>query len=254
MKAWVAMVGIAGAALAVSGWSAARAAAPPAGGQQVAREYRAEVALDIDAHGQVTAVQLPADLPPVLAGPAREAIGHWRFEPPVRGGHAVTARTWARVRLQLLRQSDGNYGLRAVYGSNGPGLTFARRPDYPRNEIRQRGQGRLVMEATVQPDGTLTDVQMASYRFNHPDPGAFRTSAETVMRYAHAQPELVDGKPVATRIQVPFVWALQSITRGEALSRQVSKETTPGIDSGSRPIGEVVALDSPVRLIRDPQG
>src|SRR5690349_8257576 len=158
MKARVATGAVAGAMVAVFGWNAARAAMPSASDPQVAREYRAEVALDIDVRGQVAAVQLPANVPAVLTGAAREAIGHWRFKPPVRDGHPATARTWARVTLQLLRQPDGNYGLRAVFGSNGPKLTFTRLPEYPRNELRQRGQGRLVMEAIVHPDGTLTDI------------------------------------------------------------------------------------------------
>lgn len=253
MKARVATGAVAGAMVAVFGWNAARAAMPSASDPQVAREYRAEVALDIDVRGQVAAVQLPANVPAVLTGAAREAIGHWRFKPPVRDGHPATARTWARVTLQLLRQPDGNYGLRAVFGSNGPKLTFTRLPEYPRNELRQRGQGRLVMEAIVHPDGTLTDIHMASHRFNHPDPGAFRQSAEAVMQHVRAQPELVDGKPVATRVQVPFVYVLKSISRGEALSRKTHKEAAEPADPGFSPIGEVVALDSPVQLIVDPQ-
>lgn len=254
MKAWVAIGAVAGVMFAVIGWTAVHAATPSVGDPQVAREYRTEVALDIDAQGQVAAVQLPADVPAVLTGPAREAIGHWRFKPPVRDGHPATARTWARITLQLLQQPDGNYGLRAVYRSNGPKLTFTRQPEYPRNELRRRGQGRLVMEAIVHPDGTLTDIHMASHRFNHPDPAAFRQSAEAVMQYIQAQPELVDGKPVATRIQVPFVYALQSISRSEALSRLAHKETGEPADPGFSPIGEVVALDSPVQLIVGPQG
>lgn len=254
MKAWVATGAVACAVFAVSGWHAARAATPAAGDRQVAREYRAEVALDVDAQGKVAAAQLPADVPAALAGPAREAIGHWRFKAPVRDGHPVTARTWARIRLQLLQQPDGNYGLRAIYGSNGPKLTFTRRPEYPHNEIRQRGQGKLVMEAIVHPDGTLTAIHMASHRFNHQDASAFRHSAEEVMRHAHAQPELVDGQPVATRIQVPFVYALQSISLSEATSRMAHKEASEPAEPDFNPIGEVIALDSPVQLLVDPQG
>lgn len=236
------------------GWSAARAAEPKAADAQVAREYRAQVALDIDTDGKVSGIQLPQDVPPMLAAPAREAIARWRFKPPVRDGHAVTARTYVRLILQLVRQMDGNYGLRAVYRANGPRLILTQLPQYPRNELRQRGQGTIVMEAIVRPDGTLSDIHMASHRINHPGPGAFVTSAEAVMQHAHAQPELVAGQPVATRIQVPFVYALQSVSRSEALSIGAAKDGAPATAESPGPVGEAVALDSPVQLIADPSG
>lgn len=219
---------------------------------QVAREYRAQAALDIDADGRVTAVELSAEVPAVLAGPAKEAIAHWHFKPPVRDGHAVTARTYVRLALQVVQQADGNYGLRVVYRSNGPRLTFPQQPEYPRSELRQRGQGSLVMEAIVHPDGTLGDVHVASHRFNHPNPGAFIKSAEVVMQRAQAQPERVDGQPVATRIQVPFVYALHSITRSEALSLQSGKDGGAAARDGMDPVGDTIALDSPVQLMAEP--
>lgn len=245
---------VACALLLASGWGSVRAAPPPAADPPIAREYRAEITLDIDAQGEVAAIGLPTEVPPMLASPARDAIGHWRFKPPVREGRAMSARTYAQVALQLLRRADGNYGLRVLFRSNGPKLSFTRLPEYPRNEIRRLGQGKLVMEAIVHPDGTLSDLHMASYRFNHPNPGAFLKSAEAVMQQAQAQPELVDGKPVPTRIQVPFVYALQTISRSEALSRQARKDASAPADPDFDSIGQVVALDSPVQLIADPPG
>lgn len=233
-------------ALLAAGVVPARAAAADAG---VAREYRAQAAVDIGADGNVTAIDLPAEVPAMLAGPAREAIARWRFKPPVRDGHAVTARTYLRLVLQVVQQADGNYGLRAVYRSNGPKLVLTQGPAYPLDELRQRGQGTIVMEAIVHPDGTLSDIHAASHRINHPDPRAFIASADAVMRCAHAQPELVDGRPVATRIQVPFVYALQSISRSEALSIDAGKKGAPAPAGGSGPVGEVVALDSPVQPV-----
>jgi len=240
------------AGAALLGGAAVQADTPAADGR-VAREYRAQVALDVGTDGRISVIELPPEIPAVLAGPARDAIGHWQFKPPMRGGHAVTARTYVRVALQVVQQAGGTYGLRAVYRSNGPGLGFPKRPEYPREELRQRGQGSLVMEAIVQPDGALTDIHVASHRINHPNPGAFIKSAEAVMRAAVAQPERVDGQAVATRVQVPFVYALQRISRSEALSRP-SENQGPPASGGFDPIGEPVALDSPVQRIAQPPG
>lgn len=238
-------------ALLAAGAVPMRAAAADA---QVAREYRATAALDIGTDGNITAIQLSGEVPPTLAAPARAAISHWRFKPPMRDGHAVTARTYARLALQVVRQADGNYGLRAAYRSNGPDLSFSVLPAYPPDELRQRGQGTVVMEAIVHPDGTLGDIHAASHRINHPNPGAFITSAEVVLRHAHAQPELVDGQPVATRIQLPFVYALNPISRSEALTTEAGRQAAGASAGGSGPVGEAVALDSPVQLIAGPPG
>lgn len=215
---------------------------------EVVRTYHVQAGLNIDTAGQVAQVDLPGEVPAVLGAPAQATIKRWRFKSPVRDGHAVTARTYVRLVLQLVRQADGNYGLRAVYRANGPKLILAQLPAYPRNELRQRGQGTIVMEAIVHPDGTLSDIHMASHRINHPGPGAFVTSAAAVMRHAHAQPELVDGQPVATRIQVPFVYALQSISRSDALSIEAGKKDASA-PAGSGPVGDPVALDSPVQPV-----
>ncbi|MBP1474984.1 energy transducer TonB [Frateuria sp. MAH-13] len=237
--------------LLAAGAIQARAAAADAA---VAREYRAEAALDVGVDGHITAMELTGEVPATLAGPARQAIARWRFKPPVRDGHAATARTYVRLVVQVVQQADGNYGLRAVYRSNGPKLILTQPPAYPINELRQRGQGTIVMEAIVHPDGTLGDIHAASHRINHPNPGAFITSAEVVLRHAHAQPELVDGQPVATRIQLPFVYALNPISRSEALTTEAGRQAAGASAGGSGPVGEAVALDSPVQLIAGPPG
>ncbi len=252
MKAGRVAGGMAWVLLGVLGVSTVRVATAR-GDATVVREYRAEVALDINAQGEVSAVGLPGDIPPMLAGPAREAIGHWRFRPPVRDGHAVTARTYAKATVQVVQQAHDTYGVRAVYRSNGPKLHFAQLPAYPPNEIRQRGQGGLVMEATVRPDGSLSDVHVAGLRFNHPNDGAFIKSAEAVMEHASAQPELVDGAPVATRVQVPFTFTLREASYSEALARsEKPPAAAPALADDASPIGEPVALDSPTRIVAPP--
>lgn len=162
------------------GWSTARAAEPKAADPQVAREYRVQVALDIDAQGHVAAVGLPSEIPSMLVAPTQDAFRHWRFRPPMREGHAVTARTYAGVSVQLVRRPDSNYGLRVVYGQNGPKLIYSHLPVYPVEGLRRHGQGALVMEVVVRPDGSLSDITVASARISGGDVGDFRKVVETV--------------------------------------------------------------------------
>lgn len=232
------------------------AATPADADAQVAREYRATVALDVDSDGKVSAIQLPAEVPAMLVGPAREAIAHWRFRPPVRDGHAVTARTWAKTVLQVTRQPNGNYGLRAVFQSNGPGMACPP-PRYPDEAIRRNAQGSLVMEAVAQPNGTLTDIKMVSHQFNsrHVD---FRRAVEAALQQCQVSPELVDGKPVATRMRIPFSFALHHLTTEEfeSMRKNAAAGRVPASEADtSAPSGEAVALDSPVQpLAPGPQG
>jgi TonB family protein len=250
MKAGLSKAVAAAVACAVLGSGVVSAATPQATDQQVVREYLAKVALDIDAAGQVATVGLSADVPPMLAGPAREAIRHWRFKPPVREGHAVTARTYARVTLQLVRQPGGNYGLRATYGSNGPKLTYTQAPGYPADEIRRRNEGYLKVDAVVRPDGTLADIRVASSHFalNSRTQDFQRVAIET-MKHCHAMPELVDGKPVATRIEVPMTFSLGGGRPREVSPPESGQGTDNPVGPVPGPIGQAVALDSPVHLL-----
>lgn len=232
-------------------------ATPAATDAQVAREYRATVALDVDTDGKVSAIQLPAEVPAMLVGPAREAIAHWRFKPPVRDGHAVTARTWAKTVLQVVRQPDGNYGLHAVFQSNGPAVACPS-PLYPVEEARRRTQGSLVMEAVARSNGTLTDITMISHEFKSAHVSAFERAVETALKQCHVSPELVNGKPVSTRMRFPIVFAVHVITAEdlEAMRRNAATGgATASEGDASGPSGDAVALDSPVQpLVPGPRG
>lgn len=233
------------------------AATPAPTDDQVAREYRATVALDVDTQGKIAAIELPAEVPAMLAGPAREAIAHWRFKPPVRDGHAVTARTWAKTVLQVVRQPGGHYGLRAVFQSNGPGMACPQ-PRYPAEEMRRNNQGSLAMEAVAQPNGTVIDTKMVSHQFKSVHVRAFEQAVKTALAQCHVSPEWVDGKPVATRMRIPFVFTLHYITAEELASMRkgaAAEGVTASEDDASGPSGEAVALDSPVQPLEPgPQG
>lgn len=225
MKTGLARTAVAGVLCALLG-----AGVVHAEDQQVAREYTANVALDVDGKGQVTGVALPAEVPAMLTGPAQEAMKQWRFKPPVRDGHAVTARTYARTSLQA--------------------KLFIPPPRYPMEELRHRSEGSLIMEAIVHPDGTLTDIRMVKHHFSDVHFSAFQQSVMTALAHCPATPELVNGKPVATRIRIPFTFKLNYVSRADALSTPVKREADrgPAGDSeSSAPADEVVALDSPVQ-------
>lgn len=218
---------------------------------QVVQTYHLQVGLDVDTAGQVTRVELPGAVPPVLGAPAQEAIKRWRFKPPVRGGHAVTARTYAWIDLVLAQRPDGNYGVAVHYIKNGPALVL-RAPRWP----REQGDGRLTMAAVVRPDGSLTDIKLVASEFSSPlARKQFALAVEEAIRHSRALPELVDGKPVATRVQIPVIF--QTRSPSDAAEAKARRTTDAPADAHGTPdlSGQAVALDSPVQpLGAEPRG
>ena len=189
--------------------------------QQVVRSYRADVALDIDTQGQVTHATPPDDLPPMFGAPIKEAALRWRFKPVTKSGVAVTARTYARIKLEVLQQAPGKYGVRVVCLSNGPSLIFMRAAKFPADMVRTRTEGKVQVEAIAQPDGSVTDVKVTDSSISGERVGTakhsadvFERSARTAMQYMRAKPEWIDGKPVATRIKLPIAFNLNSSSGG----------------------------------------
>lgn len=235
------------AALVLPGWAA------HAVDGQVMRTYHLQAGLDVDTAGQVTRVDLPREIPAVMGVPAQEAIKRWRFKPPVRAGHAVTARTYAWVDLALVKRPDGNYGVAVSYVKNGPALAL-QPPRWP----MVQGDGSLTMEAVVQPDGRLTDIRLVASEFSSPlARKRFGMAVEDAIRHSRALPELVDGKPVATRMRIPVVFERRD---GPTSGAKAEAGLTPDQPTGpafEAPglSGQAVALDSPVQpLLAEPRG
>ncbi|UGB38045.1 energy transducer TonB [Frateuria soli] len=222
------------AGLVLPGWAA------HAADGQIVRTYHLQAGLDVDAAGQVTRVDLPGEIPAVLGAPARESIKRWRFKPPVRGGRTVTARTYAWVDLLLVRHPDGNHGVDVSYVKNGPALAL-RPPRWP----MVQGGGRLTMAAVVQPDGSLTDIKVVASAFSSPIARRqFALAVEEAIRHSHALPEQVDGKPIATRVQIPVAFERHDAPSTARADRPTDQPTVPAPDDLS---GQAVALDSPVQ-------
>jgi hypothetical protein len=212
---------------------------PAAPGQQIVREWQAQAALDVDAAGQVVAVAFPDTIPETLAKPAREVMGHWRFKPAEAGGHAVGAKTWANVSLQVVKRDPAGFSLMVVYKSNGPRLRPTVAPVPPGAGDTA---GALLVEAVVRPDGHLDQVKVVESHFASRD-HLFVQAAEQGVRQWLGDPEYVDGRPVATRVQIPVMVCAPAAC--ERYASQLKLWHRPGHAALSTPTpGESVALNS----------
>lgn len=223
------------------------ALAPVAQAQEIEREWPAQVALDVDPAGQVVAAKLPADIPDALVKAANEVMSRWRFKPVQRDGHAVSAKTYARVKLQAVKRGTGTFGLQVVYLSNGPRLYPTVAPYYPLRESNH-SEGALLIEAVVQTDGRIDDIKVVESHFSGgPRQSLFSKSAVEAVSRWHADPEYVDGHPVATHIQLPMTFCLSRDGCREPIP-ELKLQRKPAATSASLPLalGESIALDSPL--------
>lgn len=213
--------------------------------QDVVRSYPAELALDMDTQGHVVAAAPVGDMPAALVGPMQSAVQHWRFKPVQDHGVAATARTYVRVRMDVVQQAPGSYGLRVVYIKNGPSLNPTRVPAMSPEMYRDGVHGHLVMEGVVRPDGTVADLQMTEAKFPGVRAAPFRQFATEALQHMKAMPEMVAGQPVATRIRVPFFFNEPHVA-SEAGDQGKSEAHAAQAMPSPAPTGEAVALDSPV--------
>lgn len=218
-------------------------ALPPIGhGQEVVRKWQAQAALEVDAAGQVAKATLLQDVPEAVAKPARDVMAHWRFKPVMRNGHAVSAKTYAFVELQLVKRDQAQFGLKVVYDANGPRLRPTVFP-FP-SGIGASSTGALLIEAVVQPDGHLDQVQVVETHFgsqNH----LFGQSTTQAVRQWLADPEYVDGRPIATRVQIPFTVCGTGPHCGGPKLTLWHRPTMQDIPAPPA-TGQSVALDSPL--------
>ena len=199
-----------------------------AAAQQAARNYRADIALNIDAQGRVTQATPSKDLPSALVAPVQGAVAHWRFQPPQRNGVAMTARTYARVTVELVPKGGDEYGVRVNYLSHGPSLTLTRLPVYPPAMLRLRGEGTVYMEALVRPDGSVADIRLKDSKISASTVGpsqhaakVFARVAQDAMERMQAKPEWIDGEPVASAITLPITFLMGGGPSTEAATGSV---------------------------------
>jgi TonB family protein len=220
------------------------------------REQTYRVGADVDAEGHVTAIQVdpkvPASIAPVLAS----AVKQWQFVPAKLDGRPVSAHTFISTKLQALLNAQGQYDLHISFTGNGPYLDRSTVfPGYPRDAIQAREPAFVVLDATVQPDGNLTDMTVSSRFEGWPLRPSFKQAVLAAAQHWHATPEQVDGHPVATHLHIPVNFTIsdpiytrqQVLILREAARKEAATVSAEAIQPAiPLPSEQEVALDSPL--------
>jgi TonB family protein len=215
------------------------------------REQTYRVGADVDAQGHITATQVEPDVPASIAAMLASAVKQWQFTPAKLNGRPVSAHTFISAKLQALPNTNGQYNLRIRFMGNGPKINphGGVQPQYPRDAIRARQSAFTILEATIQPDGSLTDMSVSSEFEDWPLLPYFKAAVLAAAKQWHAIPEQVDGRPVATRMRIPVSFNLnppQFTAKQIKILREAAREEAaqPAIPL---PSDQEVALDSPLQ-------
>ncbi len=220
------------------------------------REQGYTIGANVDAHGHVTATQLDPDVSAPIAAILATAVKQWQFVPAKLDGRPVPAHTFVRAKLQAVADAKGQYSVRIRFLGNGPRLdNKSRQPHYPQDAIRAREAAFTILEATAQPDGSLTDMVVSSKFEAWPLPRSFKLAVLEAARQWHVEPEQVDGQPVATHMRIPVNFNLnppQFTMQEIKILREAARKETAAADAEASqpgiplPSDEEVALDSPL--------
>lgn len=217
------------------------------------REQSYRIGADVDSQERVVATQFEADVPAPIASLLAGAVKQWQFVPARRGDHAVTARTFIQTKLRVGQDGQGRSSARIGFEGNGPRLDrSSMQPQDPKDAIRAGQSAFTLLDATVQPDGQLSDMTVSSKFESWSMLPSFKTAVLAAAKKWHATPELVDGEPVTTRLRVPVNFTLDQpkfTARQIKLLREAARTNAAEADPSAIPLPseQAVAFDSPLQ-------
>ena len=259
-----------------TGFLMALALASAASASDAVREWPVTVQLDVNTAGQVTSAKVmdpvplmqPAGdglaaqktrfgpLPDALVPIVEKATLKWRFQPIRVQGIPVTGRTWAVAELQFAKRKNGDVDVSIQYVRNGPFTRYPVMPKYPELMVRQDVSGALAVEFVVEPDGSTDQIRILKAfggAAKHED--LFGQAVRKALSESKSIPLMVDGKAVATRMRVPYVFhtddGMPDFDSDRLLKKAwhaINLESQGDSSEASMEAGRSVAVNSPFVL------
>lgn len=204
-----------------------------------------QATVHLDAQGRVDEVVLHGEMHPRVAALLRADIARWRFEPARVDGRPVSSITHLQIGLRARPLADGSFGLEVASVQNGVRLVEVGAMSFPAGAMRRNQQGTVEVVATVHPDG-----RVEVHETRGDAPRALHAAASRMLRSSRFEPEQIDGRPVAARIQKPVRFVLVAAPPGRhKLPVEVGDGPWPEREDDS-----FRTLDSAVRLVTPVEG
>lgn len=215
--------------------------------------FRAEARVELDATGHPTKIEASKDLPDAIRSYIEKRVSAYTFSPPARGDVTGAGVTYLALGACAV-PAGGGYRLGLDLEGNGPRFAGVRLPgpEYPRAAARARAQAEITTQVLVGPDGSASLEKITYANPEQPERRAFDDSLRSWVRRLKFEPEQLDGKPVATRVEVSlnFILPGRETLRemGDKLKQRYAKAPECRMANGETDGLEPVALDSPVTV------
>ena len=194
--------------------------APPA-----PRLFSAQLRIEVGADGVVTAVAPSPALSQVVNAALAENLRKVRFAPALLDGRPVAGVTYAWQEACLV-PADGGSRLAVRFLGTGPGTANAIQrtpPQFPFEAQRAGASADVKATYRVEPDGSISveSTELASGRSRYTR--EFLAATRQWLAAQRAEPEQLDGRPVATRVSTHVVFKSGPSFSGPDARRQAQQ-------------------------------
>ena len=177
-------------------------------------------------------------------------IRGWAFEPGSVDGVPMQSETTLSLHLQAQKAGDGNYTLHIVEAHTGAATLRMSFPDYPKEQLFEGAEAKVILNVTVGVDGKPSNVEVVEIRSNYRDPNnmkAFQSASLVAAKDWRYMPETVGGHAAASNMLVPVEFCV-------SCSKSLDKYSVvplPGIKPLERAtsVDHPIAIDSRVKLL-----
>lgn len=186
-------------------WSAPPAAAAEATSAIIDLTWK----LSLDANGRVQELSTTDERVPKLHARLEKAIRGWQFSPGKLNGTPAATRTALHTRIEVnLAKDRDRFEVRLLAASTGPTYGKIRAPVYPTWAASKRIDGVVVLVASYDERGRVTDVTPYEHAVGAAAVKELQSTAVSAVRRWTFEPEVVDGHAIAGRALVPVCFAV----------------------------------------------
>lgn len=172
----------------------------------------------------------------------------FEFEPGQLNGAPVETETTLSLGLELSDRTGGGMDVRIASAGTGTVAVAMTPPEYPKSALSAQGEGEVVAEVEIAPDGRASVIDMAFRGGTEAHRRQFAKAAVEAIQSWQYRVERVGGVGVSSRMSIPVQFCLGSSRRAWCNGREPVRQVKNGTTA---PAGEAVALDSVARLKTD---